>query len=190
MSEHNVSLVSLAYWKPCSTSPSLPWVPWASVPPLPRSDATRRLPPAPLGVLRVSLVPRYLACCPPFVVSPQGAWPGRSAQITPGPLVARSPTPGISSRSQVALPRSRVPPVTTGPARRPRWRPVYSPQRTPDSCLPATGNRRLTTTLPMSGLHPTACLLATPGSVRPLTGRHAGALLTCWLGFTQGGFAP
>jgi hypothetical protein len=48
----------------------------------------------------------------------------------------------------------------------------------------------MTTTIHFSGLHHAACLLATPGSVRPLTGRHAGSLLTCWLGFNQVGLAP
>ncbi len=37
--------------------------------------------------------PRYLACFPTFVVSPRGSWSGRSAQITPGLLVNRSPMP-------------------------------------------------------------------------------------------------
>jgi hypothetical protein len=90
----------------CPTSPSLPWVAWVSLPHVPRYSATLRLPPVPLGVLRLSLVPRYLACFSLFVVSPQGSWSGRSAQSTPGPLVTRSPNPGIASRSQVALPRS------------------------------------------------------------------------------------
>ena len=48
----------------------------------------------------------------------------------------------------------------------------------------------LSTTIHISGLNHAACLLATPGSVRPLTGRHAGSLLTCWLDFSQGGLAP
>ena len=115
--------------------------------------------------------------------------PGRSAQTTPGPLVTRSPSPGLSSRSQVALPSSRVPPVKTCPALRPRWRPAHSPKRTQDSGLPVTGHRRLPTTIHVSGLTHAAYLLATPGSVRPFTGRHAGSLLTCWLDFSQGGFA-
>src|SRR5215472_14794759 len=76
------------------------------------------------------------------------------------------------------------------PSLRPRWCPAHSPRRTQDCCLPATENRRLTTTLSISGLHHAAYLLATPGSVRPLTGRHAGSLLTCWLGFNQVGLAP
>jgi hypothetical protein len=37
-----------------------------------------------------------------------------------------------------------------------------------------------------SGVHTAACLLATPGFVRPLAGRHAGALLTGWLDLSQG----
>ena len=90
----------------------------------------------------------------------------------------------------MALPSSRVPLVKTCPALRPRWCPAHSPKRTQDCCLPATENRRLTTTLSISGLHHAAYLLATPGSVRPLTGRHAGSLLTCWLGFSQVGLAP
>jgi hypothetical protein len=48
----------------------------------------------------------------------------------------------------------------------------------------------LSTTIHISGLHHAACLLATPGFVRPLTGRHAGSLLTGWLGVSQVGFAP
>ena len=49
MGEPRVALVYLAHWKPCSTSPALPWGPGASVPHLPRSYATLRRPPAPLG---------------------------------------------------------------------------------------------------------------------------------------------
>jgi hypothetical protein len=144
----------------------------------------------PLGLLRLSLASRYLACS-------RGSWSplrardlGGSTQDPPGPLVTRSPSPGMSSRRQMALPSSRVPPLKTCPALRPRWCPAHSPKRTQDCCLPATGNRRLPTTIPISGLHHAACLLATPGFVRPLTGRHAGSLLTCWLGFHQGGLAP
>ena len=174
----------------CSTLPSLPWVPWASVPHLPRYYATLRLPPYPSRV--ASLVARFPIPCALLlcVVSPQGSLSGRSAQTAPGPLVTRSPTPGLWSRRQVAFPRSRVPPLKTCPALRPRWCPAHSPYRTQDCCLPALANRRLTTTIHISGLNHAACLLATPGSVRPLTGRHAGSLLTCWLGFNQVGLAP
>jgi hypothetical protein len=69
-----------------------------------------------------------------------------------------------------------------------------------DCCLPALANRRLSsqetlrvillsTTIHISGLNHAACLLATPGFVRPLAGRHAGSLLTCWLDVSQVGLA-
>ena len=79
----------------CPAVPSLPWVPWVAVPHLPRYYAPLRLPPAPLGSLRSSLASRYRACFTAFVVSPSGSWPGRSPQGTPGPLVTRSPIPGV-----------------------------------------------------------------------------------------------
>ena len=110
--------------------------------------------------------------------------------LTLGPVVTRSPTPGMWSRKQMALPRSRVPLVETCPALRPRWCPAYSPSRTQDCGLSVRAHRRLTTTLPISGLKNAACLLATPGSVRPLTGRHTGSLLTCWLDVSQVGLEP
>jgi len=83
--------------------------------------------PAPLGVLRLSLVPRYLACS-------HGLWyPFRARDLveaprtTPGLLVTRSPTPGFVTRRQVALPSSRVTPMETCPALRPRWCPEPLP---------------------------------------------------------------
>jgi hypothetical protein len=115
---------------------------------------------------------------------------GEAPRITPEPVVPRSPSPGMSSRRPMALPRSRVPPVTTCPALRPRWCPAHSPSRTQDCCLPGRATRRLTTPRPLSGLHHAACLLATPGCVRPLTGRHAGSLLTCGLDVSQVGLEP
>jgi hypothetical protein len=48
----------------------------------------------------------------------------------------------------------------------------------------------LSTTLLISGLHHTACILATPGSVPPLAETHAGSLLTCWLDVSQVGLEP
>src|SRR5262247_24158 len=168
---------------------SLPWVAWVSLPHVPwyyttydchrpfsGSFACRSFP----DTWRASLVRGV----------PVGLVARRKLPVTPGPLVTRSPTPGLSSRRPMALPSSRVPPVKPCPALRPRWGPAHSPKRTQDCCLPATEHRRLTTTLSISGLHHAACLLATPGSVRPLTGRHAGSLLTCWLGFNQVGLAP
>ena len=75
--------------------------------------------------------------------TPYGLVARRMLQGTPGPLVTRSPTPGLWSRRQVALPSSRVPPLKTCPALRPRWCPAHSPYRTQDCCLPALANRRL-----------------------------------------------
>ena len=43
---------------------------------------------------------------------------GKAPRIPPGLLVTRSPSPGSTSRRPRALPRSRVPPVQTCPARR------------------------------------------------------------------------
>ena len=122
-------------------------------------------------------------------------YPLRARGLVEAPDHARAfghpvPHSGRYTRRQAVLPSSRVPLVKTCPALRPRWCPAHSPKRTQDCCLPATENRRLTTTLSISGLHHAAYLLATPGSVRPLTGRHAGSLLTCWLGFNHGGLAP
>jgi hypothetical protein len=168
----------------CPTAPSLPWVAWASLPHLPRYYAPLRLPPPRLGVLHLSLVPRYLACF-------HRSWSplrARSREEAPGHARAFGhpvPHSGYKTRRQAALPSSQVPPLKTCLALRPRWCPAHSPKRTQDCCLPATGNRRLPTTLPFSGLHHAACLLATPGFVRPLAGRHAGSLLTCWLDFSQ-----
>jgi hypothetical protein len=55
---------------------------------------------------------------------------------------------------------------------------------------PALRDILLSTTILISGLNDAACILATPGSVQPLTGMHAGSLLTCWLGFRQVGLEP
>ena len=99
------------------------------------------------------------------------------------------PHSGYGTRRQVALPRSRVPPVKPCPALRPRWCPAPSPSRTQDCCLPARAHRRLPTTIHLAGLNHAAYLLATPGFVRPLAGRHAGSLLTCWLDVSQVGLA-
>jgi len=174
----------------CPTAPALLWVAWASLLHLHQYYAPLRLPPCPSRV--ASLGARFPIPCRLlwFVVSPRGSWSGRSAPTAPGLLVTRSPTPGMGSRRQVALPRSRVPPMQTCPALRPRWCPAHSPKRTQDGGLPATGNRRLPTTIHFSGLHHAACLLAPPGFVRPLAGRHAGSLLTGWLSFNQVGLEP
>ena len=65
-----------------------------------------------------------------------------------------------------------------------RWHTVGFPLRTAWRAI------LVSTTLHISGLNDAACLLATPGFVRPLTGRHAGSLLTGWRGVSQGGLEP
>jgi len=46
-----------------------------------------------------------------------------------------------------------------------------------------------TTIIHISGFNSTACTLATPGFVHPVTGMHAGSLRTCQLDFGPVGFA-
>src|SRR5262247_2657075 len=103
----------------CPTSPSLPRVAWASLPHLRRYYTTLRLPPVLLGVLRLSLVPRYLACFPRswsphrargLVEAPsprQGFW-------SPGPPVRgchKEPdgSPKFPSSPCADMPRSQTP---------------------------------------------------------------------------------
>jgi hypothetical protein len=184
----------------CPTAPSLPWVAWASLPHLRRYYAPLRLPSVHLGGFAWRSPSRYLACFP-------GSWyPRRARGQGKAPGHARAfgqpvPVSGASTRRQVALPSSRVPPLEACPALRPRWCPGHSPSRARDCCLPALAHRRLSppyrlrdiplsTTIHFSGLHHAACLLAPPGFVRPLTGRHAGSLLTCWLDVRQMGLEP
>ena len=83
----------------------------------------------PLRALRLSLASPIPCLLLLFVVSLAGSWLGGSSLTTPGPLVTRSPNPGIWSRRQAALPSSRVPPLKTCPALRPRWCPRHSPKR-------------------------------------------------------------
>jgi hypothetical protein len=157
----------------CPTAPSLPWVAWASLPHLQRYYSPLRLPSVPLGSLRLSLASRYLACFRAFVVSLAGSCPGGSPSNTPGPLVTRSPTPGFSSRRQVALPSSRVPPMKTCPALRPRWCPAHSPSRTQDCCLPALANRRLSPLYHFEGYPPVHNYTHFEAQSRGLPSRYA-----------------
>lgn len=121
--------------------------------------------------------------------------------VTPGLLVTRSPFPGMVQGDRWL---SHVPEF-------PLWRhaPLSDPGGVLDTrpCAPRTAAFRrlqtvgfpldpalrdilLSTTIHISGLHHAACLLVTPGFVRPLAGRHAGSLLTCWLDVSQVGFPP
>ena len=150
-------------------------------------DATTALWPS-QGPARVARSP--IPCVLRAVCGVPAGLVGWSKRRSPGLVVTRSPSPGVASRRQMALPRSRVPPMQTCPALRPRWCPAHAPYCAQNCCLPMPGNCRLSHHVHVSGLHHTACLLAPPGFVRPFTGRHAGSLLTCWLDFHQVGLEP
>ena len=110
------------------------------------------------------------------------------------------PHSGDVARRQMALPSSRVTPVKTCPALRPRWGPEHSPSRLQDCCLPAGKNRRLSPLYSLEGypgVHhdilfgaPSRGLSSrVPSSfVRPLLGVHvecaSGLLARLWPGRT------
>jgi hypothetical protein len=112
-------------------------------------------------------------------------WPPEALCHRQGSWSTGTPAlPAVLTRRHVALPSSRVPPVTPCPALRPRWSPWPSPCRASDCCLPLVPPRRLwlpslrcavillSTTILISGLNPTAWGLAPSGSVLPLRGLH------------------
>src|SRR5262249_44330977 len=122
-------------------------------------------------------------------------------RITPGPLVPRSPTPGMQQGDRWLAQVPELPLWTHAPLSDPggvlrtrhtaprtaAFRSVETvgfPLRTPGRDI------LLSTTLHFSGLSHAACVLATPGSIRPLAGRHAGSLLTGWRGVDQVGLEP
>src|SRR5215510_1377945 len=115
---------------------------YEGVTPLPHNPL-ECVPPYPSRV--ASLVARFpIPCLLPHVRgSPYGLVVRWTPPTTPGLLVVRSPNPGMWARREVALPSSRVTPMKTCPALRPRWCPDCSPSRLQDCCLPAGGNRRL-----------------------------------------------
>ena len=106
----------------CPTSPSLPWVAWVSLPHVPWYYTTLRLPPALLGVLRLSLVPRYLACFPrswcPCRARGQAEAPSHARAFGhpvphSGPLVKETDgSPKFPSSPCEAMPRSQTPVVS------------------------------------------------------------------------------
>jgi hypothetical protein len=114
-------------------SPALQWVPWALVPHLPGlrlacrptvlcSTTTARRPSRPASLGAGGAIPGLL---PPFVSRLRLA-NGRKPHVRaralghPVPLLFRE----IVSRRRLALPSSRVTPLMTCPALRPRWCPV------------------------------------------------------------------
>lgn len=132
-----------------------------------------------------SLVTRFpIPCVLPFVRGiPNGLVIGSKLPNHARAFGRPVPQSGNCARRQMALPSSRVTPVDTCPALRPRWSPSSSPMRVWDCCLPAPGGRRLSpldvlrvilisTTKKISGLHHAACILDPSSFVRPLLGLH------------------
>src|SRR5262245_48603279 len=138
---------------------------------------------APRGTRRLALAPRDLAGCWPFVVSLPGSESGRNSPTTPGPLVSRSPMPGVGQGDRwlshvPELPLClHAPLLAPGGGLRPR----------PAAPRPAAGRPRETvgvplgmawrvilwsTPLPLSGLDPAVCILIPSSAVRPWLGGH------------------
>jgi hypothetical protein len=173
----------------CPTSPSLPWVAWASLPHLHRYYARLRLPPVLLGVLpKVSLVHRYLArslsSCPFFKLGGvrmlcTPAWPAWSTG---------TPFPVLLIRRQLDLPGSQVTPLDRMP-RSPTPVVTNVLAVAPVGLLPSaplTASALLSTTIQISRLYHAACFLAPPGFGLPLLGLPArfttSLLARLWLG--------
>ena len=98
--------------------------------------------PVPLGLLRLSRASRSLACFGgSWSPLPARAW-GKPPD-TPGPLIAGPPFRACHKETKALSPSSRVTPVKTCPALRPRWCPAHAPSRAQDCCPPVPGNRRL-----------------------------------------------
>ena len=101
-------------------------------------------------------------------------------------------------RRREALPSSRITPLPTCPALRPRWCPARLPWRGQDCCLPVSAYRRLWGQLPglvllstiihFSEFNDAACVLASPLlRTPPLSGRTLVRLPTWWLAFGRVG---
>src|SRR5882724_4791563 len=102
-----------------------------------------------------------------------GSSVGRVGHQTPGCCLRRSPLlRRLLPRRREALPSSRITPLPTCPALRPRWCPARSPCRGQDCCLPADAHSRLwvrfprlillSTIIHFSEFNDAACVLALP----------------------------
>jgi hypothetical protein len=161
-----------------------------------------RLPLARLWTLRLSLASRIpcLFLCVRGVPLGLVVWskPPDPARAFGHPV----PQSGSMTRRHVALPSTRATPVDACPALRPRWCPAHSPSRTQDCCLPATGNRRLSSPYCFERYPYYPRLYSFRGSItRPASSFHPASyahcwvctwmsFLTCWLGVGQVGLEP
>src|SRR5215210_2759957 len=84
----------------CPASPSLQWVPWASVPHLLRYCAPLRLPAIRLGSLRLRSLPNTLSASSLCV--PCGSFMGGSSPPTPGLLFNRYPSSSGGPNKEIA----------------------------------------------------------------------------------------
>src|SRR5712692_8309278 len=146
-------------------------------------------------------LPDTLRASVAFVVSHLVSWFGGSPQATPGPGVARSPSPGMSQGarwfSQVPTSPLCMHALLSDPGGVLGTRPI-APRTAAFRPLETVGvlldtilrSLLLSTTLRLLGLNHTACILTTPGFVPPLAETPAGSLLTCWLGLRQVGLEP
>ena len=122
----------------CPASPSLPWVPWVSVPHVHRYYARLRLPTVHPGRFARRSLPGTLlfplVCIPSEGSLTDGETHGQRRDF----WSAGSPRyRQFVTGKQWALPSSRVTPVSTCPALRPRWCPLLACHiARKDCCLP------------------------------------------------------
>ena len=162
-----------------------------------------RLPHAPLGSLRITLAPRYLARLLSLCPRHSGlADPTEAYRSTPGLLVSRYPlSSGIFSKETYGSPKFPSRPYEYMPRSR---TPVVSPRHRHSALATAafrtSRRRRLSPATAglsyrpqqsaISGLSHAACTLTTPGVAPPIAGTHAGSLPACRLSFGRVGLAP
>ncbi len=136
-----------------------------------------RLPRLPLGSLRLTLDPRYLA----FSRFRSYRFPGAGVHPSaPGRFCMPVCLSRCRRKEMAVLSSAQATPVRACPVRGLRWCPLDSPWRLLDSCLPVQSDRQLspartglsswTTTMKLSELSHAAYSLATPGFTHTLTG--------------------
>ena len=196
--ELEVSPISPPSRTVCPASPSLPWVPWASVPHALRYCAPLRLPALPLGSLRVRSLPNTLSASSLCV--PHGSLMFGSSPSTPGLLVTRYPfssghihkeitgSPKFPSFPSDDMLRSLQTPVVACSLRHTANRLAAFHSFHSVGFLPGFGRDYLPDHhYTLFGAQSRSLSSRYPGSVQPLTTLHAGSLLSGWLSVAQVG---